>query len=109
MQVLAGDIESAIRSHLVWWNLWRKYDALPETWIWQERKIEWAGWPGRPEFIESTYYLYQATRDPFYLRVGERVLNDLRRRTKTKCGFATLKNVETGEVCADLGCIVERH
>jgi mannosidase alpha-like ER degradation enhancer 1 len=57
----------------------------------------------------TTYYLYQATRDPFYLRVGERVLNDLRRRTKTKCGFATLKNVETGEVCADLGCIVERH
>ncbi|CRK31457.1 hypothetical protein BN1708_005459, partial [Verticillium longisporum] len=24
-------------------------------------------WPGRPEFIESTYYLYRATGDPWYL------------------------------------------
>ena len=63
-----------------------------------DRKIQWAGWPGRPEFIESTYYLYQATSDPFYLRVGERVLRDIQARTRTKCGFATMKNVETGEV-----------
>ncbi|WVQ93882.1 hypothetical protein IAU59_000960 [Kwoniella sp. CBS 9459] len=98
MQVLAGDVESAIKSHLVFWNLWRKHDAMPESWQWTERNVEWAGYPGRPEFIESTYYLYQATRDPFYLRVGERILGDLKRRTKTKCGFATMKNVMTGEL-----------
>ncbi|WVF66261.1 hypothetical protein IAT40_001001 [Kwoniella sp. CBS 6097] len=98
MQVLAGDIESAIKSHLVFWNLWRKHDAMPESWQWTERNVEWAGYPGRPEFIESTYYLYQATKDPFYLRVGERILGDLKRRTKTKCGFATMKNVMTGEL-----------
>lgn len=40
----------------------------------------------------------QATKDPFYLRVGERVLSDLKRRTMTECGFATMKNVDTGEV-----------
>nr|XP_019014344.1 uncharacterized protein I206_00426 [Kwoniella pini CBS 10737]OCF53125.1 hypothetical protein I206_00426 [Kwoniella pini CBS 10737] len=97
MQVLAGDVESAIKSHLVFWNLWRKYDAMPESFLWQERKVEWTGYPGRPEFIESTYYLYQATKDPFYLRVGEKILHDLKTRTKTKCGFATLKNVMTGE------------
>ncbi|WVR03311.1 hypothetical protein IAU60_000302 [Kwoniella sp. DSM 27419] len=98
MQVLAGDIESAIKSHLVFWNLWRKHSAMPESWVWAERRIEWNGYPGRPEFIESTYYLYQATRDPFYLRVGERILADLKRRTRTKCGFATLRNVMTGEM-----------
>ncbi|WVW81609.1 hypothetical protein I302_103604 [Kwoniella bestiolae CBS 10118] len=97
MQVLAGDVVSAIKSHLVFWNLWRKHDAMPESWLWQERKTEWTGYPGRPEFIESTYYLYQATKDPFYLRVGEKILSDLKKRTKTKCGFATLKNVMTGE------------
>lgn len=59
MQVLGGDIESAIKSHLVFWNLWRKFDAMPESWAWEERRIEWGGYPGRPEFIESTYYLYQ--------------------------------------------------
>ncbi|OCF41757.1 hypothetical protein I317_04461 [Kwoniella heveanensis CBS 569] len=98
IQVLAGDVESAIKSHLVFWNLWRKHSAMPESWQWSERNVEWAGYPGRPEFIESTYYLYQATQDPFYLRVGERILSDLKRRTKTKCGFATLKNVMTGEL-----------
>lgn len=109
MQVLAGDVESAIQGHLVFWNLWRKYSALPESWDWQDRRIQWAGWPGRPEFIESTYYLYQvsgeaggadaqATRDPFYLRVGERVVRDMQRRVRTRCGFATMQNVETGSV-----------
>jgi mannosidase alpha-like ER degradation enhancer 1 len=59
MQVLAGDLESAIRSHLVYWNIWRRYSAIPESWDWTKREVEWAGWPGRPEFIESTYYLYR--------------------------------------------------
>lgn len=97
VQVLAGDIESAIRNHLVFWNIWRRYSGIPESWAHDERTVGWAGWPGRPEFIESTYYLYRATRDEFYLRVGERVLRDIRRRTITPCGFATLANVETGE------------
>jgi mannosidase alpha-like ER degradation enhancer 1 len=61
MQVLAGDLESAIRSHLVYWNIWRRYSAIPESWDWTKREVEWAGWPGRPEFIESTYYLYRVS------------------------------------------------
>lgn len=97
VQVLAGDLESAIRGHLVFWNIWRRYSGIPESWAHDERLVGWAGWPGRPEFIESTYYLHRATRDDFYLRVGERVLRDIRRRTITPCGFATLTNVETGE------------
>ncbi|CAK9783494.1 unnamed protein product [Cutaneotrichosporon oleaginosum] len=97
VQVLAGDIESAIRNHLIFWNIWRRYSGIPESWAHDERVVGWAGWPGRPEFIESTYYLYTVTRDDFYLRVGERVLRDIRRRTITPCGFATLANVETGE------------
>lgn len=109
VQVLAGDVESAIRGHLIFWNLWRKYDGIPESWEPETRQIGWAGWPGRPEFIESTYYLHrvrlvlvnslltvQATGDDFYLRVGERVLKDILRRTVTRCGFASLTNVETG-------------
>lgn len=95
--MLAGDLESAIKNHLVFWNIWRRYSGIPESWAHDERTVGWAGWPGRPEFIESTYYLYKATRDDFYLRVGQRVLHDIRRRTITPCGFATLANVETGE------------
>ena len=64
------------------------------------------------EFIESTWYLYrvrhffyntcpqhstgtQATRDPFYLDVGERVLNDIETRAKVECGLAGISNLST--------------
>jgi ER degradation enhancer, mannosidase alpha-like 1 len=36
----------------------------------------------RPEFIESTYFLYRTTKDPFYLAVGEQILVDLLNYTK---------------------------
>jgi mannosidase alpha-like ER degradation enhancer 1 len=78
MQVLAGDLESAIRSHLVYWNLWRRYGGLPESWSWQERRIEWAGWPGRPEFIESTYYLFRVSWETFSEGYNSFVLGDKR-------------------------------
>lgn len=55
-------------------------------------------WGGRPEFIESTYYLYRATKDPWYLHVGEMVLRDIKRRCWTKCGWAGLQDVRNGEL-----------
>ena len=48
--------------------------------------LEW--YPLRPEFIESTYHLYRATKDPFYLRVGEQFLQRLREHYIAPCGFA---------------------
>lgn len=61
LQVLAGDVESAIKGHMIYWNLWRKHSAIPESWVWGEKRIEWAGYPGRPEFVESNYYLYKVS------------------------------------------------
>ena len=68
------------------------------------------------EFIESTWYLYrvresplllylrrligrviQATRDPFYLDVGERVLFDLITRAKVKCGISGIQDLRTNK------------
>jgi len=37
----------------------------------------------------------QATRDPFYLDVGERVLNDIEIRAKVECGFAGVSDLLT--------------
>lgn len=48
--------------------------------------LEW--YPLRPEFIESTYHLYRATKDPFYLRIGEDVLEVLRKHYLAPCGFS---------------------
>lgn len=61
VMVLAGDLQSAIKAHLVFWNVWQKFSALPEAWDPSSRGVAWGGWPGRPEFIESTYYLHRVS------------------------------------------------
>lgn len=96
---LAGEIQEAIETHLFTTALWSRYSALPERWSTATGSVEgglgW--WGGRPEFIESTYYLYRATQDPWYLHVGEMVLRDIKRRCWSKCGWAGLQDVRTGE------------
>ncbi|KAI9654553.1 MAG: alpha mannosidase-like protein [Trizodia sp. TS-e1964] len=96
---LAGELEEAIQTHLVYTALWSRYSALPERWSLSDGGVEgglgW--WPGRPEFIESTFHLYRATQDPWYLHVGEMVLLDIHRRCRTDCGWAGLQDVRSGE------------
>ncbi|KAL5974276.1 Alpha-mannosidase I mns5 [Asimina triloba] len=52
-------------------------------------------YPLRPELAESTLYLYQATKDPWYLEVGESIVNSLNIYTKVEGGFASIKDVST--------------
>lgn len=97
---MAGEIDEAIEIHLLTTALWTRFSALPERWNLGTGLIEgglgW--WGGRPEFIESNYYLYRATRDPWYLYVGEMALRDIKRRCWTRCGWAGLQDVKTGEL-----------
>ncbi|KAA8645560.1 hypothetical protein EYZ11_006770 [Aspergillus tanneri] len=97
---LAGELDEAIGIHLLPTAVWTRFSGLPERWNVATGNVEgnlgWYG--GRPEFIESTYYLYQATKDPWYLHVGEMVLRDLKRRCWTKCGWAGLQDVRNGEL-----------
>lgn len=64
----------------------------------QRRNIPLEWYPLRPEFIESTYFLYRATKDPFYLNIGVRILHDLENRFMGPCGFAGIQNLYTGEI-----------
>ncbi|TPX08425.1 uncharacterized protein E0L32_010155 [Thyridium curvatum] len=96
---LAGELEEAIETNLLYTAVWTKYSALPERWSLRDKTVEgglgW--WPLRPEFIESVYHIYRATKDPWYLYVGEMVLRDITRRCWTECGWAGLQNVLDGE------------
>lgn len=96
---LAGELDEAIETNLLYTAIWTKYSALPERWSIKDKTVEgglgW--WPLRPEFIESTYHLYRATKDPWYLYVGEMVLRDITRRCWTECGWTGLQNVVDGE------------
>jgi hypothetical protein len=95
---IAGELDEAIEAHFLYAALWTRYSALPERWSLFNGDVEgglkW--WGGRPEFIESTWYLYRATQDPWYLHVGEMALRDIKRRCWTNCGWAGLQDVETG-------------
>lgn len=93
IQVLHGDVEEAICSHALYYFIWKYYGVLPERWNWQQLSADVAFYPLRPELIESTYLLYQATRSPFYLHVGKDILNSLNSLTRTTCGFATVHSV----------------
>ncbi|KAI1338282.1 glycosyl hydrolase family 47-domain-containing protein [Xylariaceae sp. FL0016] len=96
---IAGELEEAIETHMLYTALWTRYSALPERWSVRDGHVEgglgW--WPGRPEFVESTYHLFRATRDPWYLYAGEMVLRDILRRCWTECGLSGLQDVRTGE------------
>ncbi|ORX49888.1 hypothetical protein DM01DRAFT_1376194 [Hesseltinella vesiculosa] len=98
LQVLYGDLDAAIKGHLVFFNLWRRYHALPERYDFYQQDINIGYYPLRPEFVESNYYLYRATKDPFYLQVGEMVLLDLNNRSRIDCGFASMGNVLDGRL-----------
>ncbi|KAH9943045.1 alpha-mannosidase [Epithele typhae] len=95
LQVLGGDVENAIRSHLVYWNLWRGFAGIPEVWDMNFKTGTALAYPLRPEFVESTWYLYRATKDPFYLDVGARILFDINRRSKVDCGLASIQDLRT--------------
>lgn len=75
---------------------------MPEVFDIQRQQAVTLGYPLRPEFVESNYFLYQATKDPFYLEVGERIAWDLVNRTWVDCGLAVIKNLNTGEVPRDV-------
>lgn len=97
--VSSGAVEDATKLGLLYTALWSKYGALPERWNYRDASVEGglSWWPGRPELIESIYSLYQATKDPWYLHVGEMIITDIQERCKTSCGWAGLQNVYTGQ------------
>lgn len=95
LQVLKGDIKPAIETHEMLYQVIQRHNFLPEAFT-TDFQVHWGQHPLRPEFLESTYILYQATGDPYYLRVGEQVLRSLQKHAWVPCGYAAVKDVRTG-------------
>jgi len=93
VQLLYGDLEEAICHHALYYSIWMKFGCLPERYNWKLDAPDVKFYPLRPELIESTYLLYQATKNPFYLHVGKDILFSLNNNTRALCGYATVHDV----------------
>ncbi|XP_018647200.1 LOW QUALITY PROTEIN: mannosyl-oligosaccharidealpha-1,2-mannosidase-r el ated [Schistosoma mansoni] len=96
IQVLTGDVKRAVVLHELLYLIHKRNKLLPEAFT-PDFNVHWGQHLLRPELIESTYLLYRATEDPYYLKVGEQIVNDLEKYTRVPCGFAAIKDVRTME------------
>nr|XP_061822437.1 ER degradation-enhancing alpha-mannosidase-like protein 3 [Nerophis lumbriciformis]XP_061822438.1 ER degradation-enhancing alpha-mannosidase-like protein 3 [Nerophis lumbriciformis] len=95
LQVLRGDLKPAIETHEMLYQVTKQHKFLPEAFT-TEFRVHWGQHLLRPEFAESTYYLYKATGDPYYLRVGQSIAEKLNAYARVPCGFAAVQDVRTG-------------
>ena len=120
--VLTGDYNRARDLQASSFNMWNRYGIEPEEFDYQKNEVVHAGYPLRPEIIESTYYLYfhaaaeearllrnkgrfrpdveavlwkNATE--LYLIGGEQMWRDFVKYCRTDEGYASLKSVVTKE------------
>ncbi|CAF3706209.1 unnamed protein product [Rotaria socialis] len=96
LQVLTGDLKSAVELHEMLYKVVQKHKFLPEAFT-TDYRVHWKSHPLRPEFVESTYFLYKATGDPHYLEVGRTIINNLEEHARVPCGYAALSDVSTGQ------------
>ncbi|XP_047311146.1 alpha-mannosidase I MNS4 [Impatiens glandulifera] len=96
LQVLAGDVDPAIRTHAAFFSVWKKYGFTPEGFNLATFSVQLGqkSYPLRPELIESTYWLYKATRDSRYLDAGRDMVASLQYGARCTCGYCHISDVE---------------
>jgi mannosidase alpha-like ER degradation enhancer 2 len=94
---LSGDLKRAQRLQMSSYAMWVVAGIEPEEFDYRARKIKSPGYPLRPEIVESTYYLYQYTKDSRHLQSGELLWKQFVQHCRTDDAYAALKNVMTKE------------
>ncbi len=94
---LGGDLERARKLQSACSKMWNLHGIEPEVLDYRAMRVVHAGYPLRPEIMESAYTLYTSTKDPKYLEMGRTFFEGLVRHCRTDAGYTTLKNVVTKE------------
>ena len=94
---LSGDLSRAKRLQDSAFKMWQIHGIEPEEIDYTTMKVTEAGYPLRPEIVESTYYLYHYTNDPKYLAMGKQMFDDFVKYCRTDDAYAGLKSVVTKE------------
>jgi len=93
--VLGGELERARRLEASCFRMWQLRGIEPELIDYRTLAIRDAGYPLRPEIIESAWYLRRATGDSQYLAMGKAFLDALVAHARAGDGFTVLTSVET--------------
>jgi ER degradation enhancer, mannosidase alpha-like 2 len=94
---LGGDVKRAQRGEESCFRMWTLQGIEPESIDYRAMRVTEAGYPLRPEVIESAYYLYHYTHEKRYLSMGETFFDDLVKYCRVDDGYTTLKSVVTKE------------
>jgi len=94
---LGGDIRRARKLEDSSFKMWTLHDIEPEVLNYRTMEVPYAGYPLRPEIIESAYYLRHYTHDPRYREMGRTFFESLVNYCRTDDGYTTLKSVITKE------------
>jgi mannosidase alpha-like ER degradation enhancer 2 len=94
---LGGDLRRARRLQDSAFRMWKLHAIEPEVIDYRTMKVVHAGYPLRPEIIESAYYLYRYPKDPKYLAMGRTFFEALVASCRTEAGYTVLKDVVTKE------------
>ncbi len=103
---LSGDVAQARRLQDSSFAMWKQHGIEPEAYDYRKREVTSPGYPLRPEIVESAWYLHRLTGDARYRAMGQVMLDDFVRYTRTDSGFATLKSVVTKEKADDMESFV---
>ena len=69
---------------------------------WQLGKGPQSLYPLRPELIESTYHQYRSTGDRSWLHAAHKLLVNLEKHTKVRCGHAAIQDVATLQLADEM-------
>lgn len=94
---LGGDLTRGKRLQESSFAMWKLHGIEPEVFDYSTNSVKSAGYPLRPEIVESTYYLYHYTKDEKYLHMGEQLWKDFVKHCRADEGYAALKSVVTKE------------
>lgn len=93
LTALSGDTATAARIQKGNFHMWTAFNIEPEVFNFRTDSIIHPGYPLRPENLESCFYLLRTTGDHRYMSMGDRMIRDIMKFTRTESGFASVKDV----------------
>jgi ER degradation enhancer, mannosidase alpha-like 2 len=91
----SGDVPRAARLQDSGFRMWQLHGIEPERLDYRKMKVVSAGYPLRPEIIESAWYLQRLDGNPKWRLQGKQMFDDFVKYARTDDGYTAIENVVT--------------